>query len=101
MQRAFRPALSACAVALVAAHLLAIAMAWSPSLHHRLHHGADGSHHACAVVTVLAGQLDQPDPPVFFAAPAEPAAPLADSFFPGAALSASRHDSPGRAPPAA
>lgn len=58
------------ALALIVGHLLAVAMAWSPSLHHWAHGDADEAHHhSCAIAAVLTGQIDQPGTTALSAAP--------------------------------
>ena len=76
------------AAGLLAAHLLVVAMALSPALHHWLHRDADESDHQCAVTAMIDGQFDRPDAagpdviqPLFFAKTCvqpEPSQPLAD-----------------------
>jgi hypothetical protein len=49
------------AVAVLAGHLLAVAMALCPTLHEWLHHDANESGHHCAAMVIINGQLDRPD----------------------------------------
>ncbi|HEY8902918.1 MAG TPA: hypothetical protein VIM48_04370 [Chthoniobacterales bacterium] len=49
------------AVAVVAGHLLAVAMALCPALHEWLHHDANESGHHCAATVIINGQLDRPE----------------------------------------
>lgn len=49
------------AIAVLAGHMLAVAMALCPALHEWLHHDANESGHHCAVTVIINGQLDRPD----------------------------------------
>ena len=69
MPRVFHSTKRAWALALIVGHLLAVAMAWSPSLHHWAHGHAADTHHTCAITAVLTGQLDQPGMPAITTAP--------------------------------
>lgn len=69
MHRVLRPARSACAAALFAAHLLVIAAAWSSAVHEWLHEDATDAHHECAATAYAGGNLDASVPPPVFAAP--------------------------------
>ncbi len=57
------------ALLLVLGHLLAIAVAWSPDLHHWMHGDADESGHLCAAAAVLGGQLESANATVSVLAP--------------------------------
>lgn len=100
MHRAFRPALRACAATLILAHLLVIAVAWSPALHEWLHGDATDPHHDCAALVYVGGHLDEVVPTV---SAVSSDSPIAWSFLePGhTATTDNAIFSSERAPPAA
>jgi hypothetical protein len=51
------------AMTLLLGHFLAIAMAWSPSLHDWLHGDNDEAQHHCAATAMIDGQIDRPAVP--------------------------------------
>jgi len=69
----------ACALALIVGHLLAVAMAASPRLHHWAHDDANCADHACAITAILAGQIDEPG--ILAVSPTPPAAVGAELHF--------------------
>lgn len=102
MQRALHSTKRIWALALIVGHLLAVAMAWSPSLHHWAHGHAAEPHHTCAITAVLAGQLDQPGITAITTAPpllAEEAQPSfeTDRRPPGVIRDCGRERAPPRA----
>ncbi len=88
------------ATGLLAAHLLVIAMAMSPALHHWLHGDADESDHHCAVTAMIDGQLDRPDIQCVQIERPLVVLEIRDASPPAQPLPAFAHASPGgRAPP--
>ncbi|MDD5199554.1 MAG: hypothetical protein PHC88_07085 [Terrimicrobiaceae bacterium] len=101
MRRGFHSTVRTVALALIACHLLAVAMASSPALHQWMHGDADEPGHHCAAATVVAGQVDQPDVASVFARPANFPTAIASSIVPARALpTAFRACAQERAPPA-
>jgi len=102
MQGSSHPIGKFLAAAILAGHMLAVAMALCPALHEWLHHDANESGHHCAATVIINGQLDRPDVAVVQVAKA-PLFITADGLLdPSQPLRAVLRTTPGeRAPPLA